>query len=99
MATSKSNDTSVEIDDIKEQFVAMREEMKALTDLFTKGVSEQSGAAKGAALEKAELIRSEAIDKAKKVHSEAEKSIIANPLASVAICAGIGFLIGAVLRK
>lgn len=99
MATSKSNSASVDADDIKEQFHALRDEMKVLTELVTTGISEQSVITKEAALERADMLRNEAVKKASQLHSEAKDSITANPIAAVAMFAGIGFILGALFRK
>lgn len=99
MANSKANSSHVEMDDIKEQFLSLRDDMKNLTELVAGGVAEQSGVAKDAALEKADVLKREAIKKASDLHAEAKSSITANPIAAVALFAGLGFVLGALLRK
>ena len=98
MATQSKTNT-VELDDLKEQFEALRADMKEMTEMIALGVGERAETAKDQAVDVASALSTEAKEKASHLHAEAEKAITSNPLAAIAICAGIGFLLGAVSRR
>jgi len=96
---AQSSAKKVELDDLQEQFEALRAEMKEMSALITEGLGERADMAKGKAAETAAEMASDAKDKVTQLHADAEKAISANPLAAIAIFAGVGFLLGAVTRR
>lgn len=98
MATG-ANSKNVELDDLKDQFDALRADMKAMADLISEGVSERAADAKDQTLERATALSANAKETATRLQSDAERAVAENPLAAIAICAGIGFLLGVVARK
>ncbi len=96
---TQSKTKAVELDDLKDQFEALRDDMKEMTELISAGVAERAVTAKDKAVDAAATLSTDAKKKASQLHADAESAITANPLAAVAICAGIGFLLGAVSRR
>jgi len=96
---SASNGKAVELDDLKDQFAALRADMKEMAELISVGASERADEAKDKAVKKATSLTSDAKEKASQLHEDADRLISANPLAAIAICAGVGFLLGAISRR
>lgn len=90
---------AVEMDDLKEQFDTLRADMKEMAEMISLGASERAGEAKDMAVQTASTLASEAKAQTSQLHAEAERAILANPLAAIAICAGVGYLLGAVTRR
>jgi ElaB/YqjD/DUF883 family membrane-anchored ribosome-binding protein len=97
---SSSTDTkSVELDDLKKQFAALQSDVKEMAEMVTMGVSERAADAKEQAIERVNAASETAQVKAEKLHADAERAITENPLAAIAIFAGIGFVLGLVSRR
>ncbi len=101
MATAKSTNKKVVAlnPDVSEQIQALREDVALLASAVkvqtkTK-VADTTSTVKTATTEKAEMAKA----KYDEITSQAETSIKENPLTSVAIAAGAGLLLGAILRR
>ncbi len=88
-----------DLKELKEQYDSLKAEMKAMTDMLGTTAKSKAGDVKDDALAQIELIGSEARARIEGYQSEAERTVVANPMMAVAISAGIGFLIGALTRR
>lgn len=95
MATQPKDD----VGEIAEQLKVLREDFATLTKLV-KDSAEARGDAAGALLaRRVEEATGEAKARASAAQAGAEAAIIANPLTACAVSLGLGFLIGAVMRR
>ncbi len=97
--SAQSNPKAVELDDLKQQYAALQADVKEIAEMISMGVTERATEAKEQAVDHATALGETAIDKASQLQSDAERAITNNPLAAIAICAGIGFLLGVASRK
>lgn len=89
----------LDLDKIKQQFETLRTEMKAMTEMMASNATRAADAVKDDAIAQAELLGEEAKIRAAALQNDVERAVVANPLTAIAVCAGIGFLIGALTRR
>jgi ElaB/YqjD/DUF883 family membrane-anchored ribosome-binding protein len=90
---------AVELEDLKKQFDTLRADMKEMAEMISLGASERAEEAKETAVDAATTLAAEAKEKTSHLKADAERAITDNPLAAVALFAGIGYLFGAVSRR
>jgi|GEM_PF-4915533 len=92
-------DESGDLSDLKEQFDILKSEMKAMTDMLGTTATSTAETVKDDALARMELYGNEARARVNGLQTDAERAVVANPLAALAISAGVGFLLGALTRR
>ena len=85
--------------DLKEQFDAMKSEMKAMTELLGSTATAKAEGVKDEAVARMELIGSEARARVDGLQTDAERAVTSNPMMALAISAGVGFILGALSRR
>jgi len=96
-AQSKTDDA--DLGDLKEQFDTLKSEMKAMTEMLGTTATSKAEGVKDDAIARMELIGSEARQRVDSIQDEAERAVLSNPVMALAVSAGVGFIIGALIRR